>query len=385
VRKFGFLVGVLLASAVIIAAVAIGDTGKQNNKTFQYAIGLWGDLPYSDTQALTGVPNLIADMNNSEIDFSVHDGDLKAGSATAGSATPTDCSNALYTQALGFFNSFTKPAMVTPGDNDWTDCDRTSNGLFNSLERLQHERDVLFSTDHSFGQQTLQQTVQTSPACEGWDYATHSATTTGACVENRIWTYKKVTYVTVNVQGTCNNLCGSGSGADPAPGDVGDPAEYAARNAADNAWLQAAFDEAVAKNSAGIMVIGQADPGFDGSDGTRAPTRNPKTLDEIAPNPGPKDGYKSFLTTLRQLTIAFKRAVVYVHGDSHYFRVDKPLQDASGKQIENFTRVETFGDNAPNGNNAVHWVKALVDPNSRDVFAFQAQMVPANRIAIPSP
>jgi hypothetical protein len=182
-----------------------------------------------------------------------------------------------------------KPAMFTPGDNDWTDCDRTSNGPFNSLERLQHERDVLFSTDHSFGKEKMKQEVQTSPACEGWDHGTSSATTTGACVENRIWTFKKVTYVTVNVQGTCNNLCGSGSATDPAPGDVGDPAEYAARNAADNAWLQAAFDEAVAKKSAGIMVIGQADPGFDKSDGTRAPLRDPKTLDETDANSGPKD------------------------------------------------------------------------------------------------
>jgi hypothetical protein len=33
----------------------------------------------------------------------------------------------------------------------------------------------------------------------------------------------------------------------------------------------------------------------------------------------------------------------------------------------------------------VHWVKALVDPQSRDVFAFQAQIVPANRVAVPSP
>jgi len=40
--------------------------------------------------------------------------------------------------------------------------------------------------------------------------------------------------------------------------------------------------------------------------------------------------------------------------------------------------VETFGDNAVNGLNDVHWVKALVDPNSRDVFAFQPQIVPAN-------
>jgi hypothetical protein len=155
-----------------------------------------------------------------------------------------------------------------------------------------------------------------------------------------------------------------------------------ARNAADLMWLQKIFDEAAAQDSAGVMIIGQADPGFDGSDATRAPTRDPRTLAETD---GAPDGYVDFLKQLRELTTAFQKAVVYVHGDSHYFRVDKPLQDSSGRRVENFTRVETFGDNQGNGNNDVHWVKALVDPNSRDVFAFQAQMVPANRIAIPSP
>src|SRR6185437_10543714 len=106
---------------------------SNDNKTFQYAIGLWGDLPYSDQQAQTGVPNLIADMNAQDIEFSVHDGDLKAGNGTPGSLTPTTCTDALYQQALGFFNSFDKPAFFTPGDNDWTDCDRPSNGGFNSL------------------------------------------------------------------------------------------------------------------------------------------------------------------------------------------------------------------------------------------------------------
>jgi hypothetical protein len=75
----------------------------------------------------------------------------------------------------------------------------------------------------------------------------------------------------------------------------------------------------------------------------------------------------------------------YVHGDTHYFRVDKPLLDSNGMRLENFTRVETFGDNAANGLNDVHWVKALVDPKSRDVFAFQAQIVPANRTDVPAP
>jgi hypothetical protein len=33
----------------------------------------------------------------------------------------------------------------------------------------------------------------------------------------------------------------------------------------------------------------------------------------------------------------------------------------------------------------VNWVKALIDPKSRDVFAFQPQIVPANRVAVPAP
>jgi hypothetical protein len=71
--------------------------------------------------------------------------------------------------------------------------------------------------------------------------------------------------------------------------------------------------------------------------------------------------------------------------------VDKPLLDSNGRRVENFTRVETFGDNAFGAahpqwdTNDVHWVKAPVDPHSRDVFAFQAQIVPANRVAVPSP
>ena len=77
--------------------------------------------------------------------------------------------------------------------------------------------------------------------------------------------------------------------------------------------------------------------------------------------------------------------VVLVYGDSHYFRIDKPLVDSSGKRLENFTRLETFGDNAPNGLNDVHWVKVLVDPSSRDVFAFEPQIVPANRVAVAAP
>jgi hypothetical protein len=114
------------------------------------------------------------------------------------------------------------------------------------------------------------------------------------------------------------------------------------------------------------MIIWQADPGFDTSGYQGAPKRDPQTLMETDGNP---DGFHDILVKLRDLTIAFKKPVVLVHGDSHCFMVDKPLLVAGHP---------TWDDNG------VHWVKALVDPQSRDVFAFQAEIVPANRIAVRS-
>ena len=112
--------------------------------------------------------------------------------------------------------------------------------------------------------------------------------------------------------------------------------------------------------------------------------RDPKTLIEADLLP---DGYKVYLSALRDEVVAFRKPVAYVHGDSHYFRVDRPMLDSLGRRLENFTRVETFGDNASaiTLSNDVQWTKVLVDPKRREVFAYQAQIVPGNRIAVPAP
>src|ERR1041384_8228400 len=97
------LTGAILLVAGIAAAAGRGDADGRvrDDDGGSYAIGVWGDLPYSDVQAQVGVPNLIADMNSQRLAFTVHDGDLKAGNGTPGSVTPTICSDALYVQALG--------------------------------------------------------------------------------------------------------------------------------------------------------------------------------------------------------------------------------------------------------------------------------------------
>jgi hypothetical protein len=340
------LAALIAASATAALPVAHGDNrGQARSPHATYAIGLWGDLPYNDQQKNVGVPNLIADMNSQRLALSAHDGDLKAGSGP--------CPDSLYTDAKAMFNTLDAPAVFTPGDNDWTDCDR--NPGVSSSERLAFERNVLFATPFTLGRHRLRQEVQDPPY-----------------VENRRWTLGGVTYATLNVQGSCNNLC------DTAP----DSAEYAARNTADIAWLHATFAEAKARRSAAVMIIWQADPGWDATDGTRAPLRDPKTLVQSGTDP---DGFHDLLSALRDETIAFERPVAVVHGDSHYFRIDKPFLDAHGRRLENFTRVETFGDHQENDDNDVHWLRVEVDPSSREVFSFQPQIVPANRTAVPAP
>src|SRR4029453_9089657 len=130
------IIAVLAVVALSPMFAAARDKHDGHSDRDSYAIGLWGDLPYSTVQATVGVPNLIADMNAQTLAFTVHDGDLKSGSS--------DCTNAVYTQALAYLNSLKAPAAFTPGDNDWTDCDR--NPAFSSLERLDYERHVLFGT-----------------------------------------------------------------------------------------------------------------------------------------------------------------------------------------------------------------------------------------------
>ena len=100
------------------------------------------------------------------------------------------------------------------------------------------------------------------------------------------------------------------------------------------------------------MVIWQADPNFN----------NGQHLADARS----WDAYPAYVDALRNETSAFAGQVVLVHGDRHYFKLDKPINGADGGGLANFTRVETFG--ARN----THWVSARIDPNDPNVFAFRA-------------
>ena len=61
----------------------------------RYSVALWGDMPYG-ALGKQQYPNLLADVNASDVAFSIFDGDLKAG----GDGPCTD--ENVYTPALGY-------------------------------------------------------------------------------------------------------------------------------------------------------------------------------------------------------------------------------------------------------------------------------------------
>ena len=135
-------------------------------------------------------------------------------------------------------------------------------------------------------------------------------------------------------------------------------AEETARKAADLHWLAESFAHAKTIGAKGVMIIWQADPNFN-NENHLADTRS-------------YDAFPDYIKALSDQTLAFPGQVVLVHGDSHYFKMDKPINAPSGGVLANFTRVETFGSRND------HWVSATIDADDPNVFRFQPRIVPAN-------
>lgn len=290
---------------------------------FQFA--LIGDTPYNAPIGSVYRPfdDLVAEINaDPKLRFVLHAGDIKSGSER--------CSDELFADRLARFQQFVPPFIITPGDNEWTDCHRANNGAFAPLERLAALRALLYPVPgQTLGQRPAQLTSQ---AALGYP-------------ENLRWVHHGVVFATLHVVGSSNGLA-------PFPGrSAADDAEVAARAAASLDWMQQAFDLAQSSDAPGLLLMMQANPGLD-----------------FISNPAERVGFETLLEQLEQRVIEYGKPVVLAHGDSHYYRIDKPRLD-SAPFLPNFTRVETFG--AEN----VHWIRVSVDPKSEDVFFFDAEVV----------
>ena len=331
----------LLAALAASALAACAAPGSSAAPRAAYSFGVWGDMPYAKAGDHAKMPALLDSLNASDIAFSIYDGDIKDGSSP--------CTDATFSDALTMFNSLRQPVVYVPGDNEWTDCHRLNNASMDPLERLAYLRRVMYPTANSLGQTTLP--------------LQHQGALGQKFVENTRFSYGGVVFAGLNMPGSNNNLvdgarqCSLFSARTSAQCDAAN-AEYQERDAANVAWMQAAFAQARAQQAVAVVLVVQADPGFDLPE-TEA--LDESTLPEYS-------GYRHFMRELAQQTRQFAGQVLFVHGDTHFFKLDKPLNSPTDV-LPNFTRLQTFGSPS------IHWVKVHVDPTSANVFQVEPVMV----------
>ncbi len=326
----------VLLSATLASPVAAWASGS-------VSFALIGDVPYGLNEE-PQFDRVIREINSRRsVQFVLHSGDVKQGSER--------CDDSVLQRRFDQFQKFSRPFIVTPGDNDWTDCHRANNGAYLPTERLARFRQMFYPVPgQSTGAMPWQMVSQAStPGFESF-------------VENMRWSFAGVTMATVHVVGSNNNL-DPWTGIDPSD-SYANPradrlAEFQAREAAALAWVDAVFDQAVADNSAGVLVAIQANPLF-----------------ETAASAQARQGFNKFIDKLRARTVAFGKPVLLTHGDSHYFRLDKPLSapvvPSGSAMLENFTRLENFGTPS------IHWVEVSVDARDPNVFGVTQRIVRGN-------
>ena len=315
------------AVSVVVALLSVcGCVNQPQLESKALTFAILGDNPY-DPETYARYERLIEHVNDdSELAWVIHVGDFKGGVES--------CSEELLQARFDLNQEFTAPFVLTPGDNDWYDCIREGAGAFNDYERLERLRKIFYPAAGAAAVPGGRSQAENPEFAE--------------VVENVIWHAEGVTFATLHMLGPTRPT----TDQQAASRDV----------AAATAWLKTVFAEAADRNAKGVFIATQVDPWlFSG---------NRELADDFCPAcVAPRTGIEWFYPLMTDLVQAFGKPVVLAVGDTHVFRVDKPLYH-EGRLVENFTRLEVFG--YPD----VHWVKVSVDSKSPNVFTFEQRLVP---------
>ena len=305
---------------LLLAALALlaGGCATQTPASRAFSFALMGDVQYTSYEQKQ-FPLLLDAISAEQLAFVVHIGDFKAGS-------DAPCTDQLYATRLAELNQSRHALVFTPGDNDWVDCRRASNGRDQPLERLQKIRQLFFATPFALGANPLPLLRQS--AADAGDPVLRRY------VENAMWEHNGVVFLTLNIQGSNDNL----------GFDTASDREHAERTRANIAWLKRATAKAREHDISGLAVFLQANPGF-----------------EQPPAQVRMSGFAEFLATFEDEARRLAKPVLFAHGDTHQFRVDRPYISPLDRQpVANVMRVETFGSPW------FDWVRVSVDASSPD-------------------
>jgi hypothetical protein len=267
-------------------------------------LAIIGDTPYGDEQE-AAFPRLVADVDDDpDVSAVLHLGDIKNGSST--------CDDERFERLRALFATFDDPFLLTPGDNEWTDCHRPAAGGYVPTERLARLRELFYPETE------LRVKSQRAPF-----------------VENQRWSDAGVTYALVHVVGSENGLAPWFGGAETPEQRAERLQEAAAREAAALEWIDRAFDSAERERARGVVIGMQADTFVGGTAFDRINEKLERRAREL------------------------RRPVLLLQGDTHVYRTDRPLAGAP-----NLVRVVVEGETAS------EWLRLTIDPRTRAVFSW---------------
>jgi hypothetical protein len=311
--KRGIFVGSVVAVvALALAPPALAGNGAptKSSSVSSPALAVFGDAPYgasnSDTAAFDATPAFIGEINHDpKVGLVAHVGDIHSGSQR--------CTVAYDQSVADMWKAFADPLVYTPGDNEWSDCQKTkelpgSDFGGDPLQNLAAVRSIFFPrVGYTIGGPPMQVLSQAQVATG----------TDSNYIENVMWGQSQTLFVTLNIPGGSNNDADNWYGL---PRTQAQTDEIVQRTQADLDWLNQSFAQAGADGVRSVVILEQADMwDLDG-----------KTPDHIA-------NYKQFIDSIASHTLAFGKPVLLANGDSHKYRSDNPLVPSAPCVIETGT------------------------------------------------
>jgi len=287
----------ILALAVL-SACAVGVKPASPTAT-SISFAAYGDMPYrvKMPDGRTDEQVLVEDIaprirRRADIPFVIHVGDV---------GRPEFACNDAWLEKTKLFwqNDIIKPVFYTPGDNEWTDCDRQGLAVRASkLERLDAIRRIFFSQPKAIGPEWRHEQQPSQP-------------------ENGTWWYQRVRFVT-------QHLVSKDNGRKQVLLDDPELSIRLAdeRDERNRIWLDRAFGMAKAEDAAALVVAMQLDP-FGAPDGKNDPLT--RCLN--------KPAYAGFCSHLQDLASRLDKPVLLIHGDTNAYCLDQPFSVADAPKL----------------------------------------------------
>lgn len=263
-----------------------------------------GDMPYTEAEEIALNGPIYEAIQLASVPLLLHLGDLKSG----GDACSLSFFRIRYTQLMNLLPGRT---VYTPGDNEWTDCDRdTLSDPVSELDMLAEIRTVISAKDPAY------------PV--DWNL-----TSQPGYPENHRWKTADIQFVSLHIVGT-NNGRNQIVGSDPGEtlNAVGQ------RDAANLEWLRQAFLQARDDKAQAIVISHHADI-------TQVKYPGVPCTDD---HPEKCDAYLEYRQLLTGLAEEFRgeqgelKPVLVIHGDTHEYCMAQDLGS------DNIWRLNAWGD-----------------------------------------